>query len=399
MHAVVPAAACNAGCRVKVFTPFEREVAMLNAGLERTAGFKLSGQLESPRYRPHLVTCDPAEASVDVDMVLLVLPAFAHGDVLATLAPYLPEDVLVGAMPARSGFKYQACSILAEQGPPRFTVFGLQTLPWACRIAEYGAEVEILGVKNTVGMAAIPSDETDELAARLAGILGINIHPMPNMLALSLANTGQIIHPGIMYGLFRDYDGRPFGEDEIPLFYNGVDDDIAEILQNLSDEIQVLTGTLEEKLGPGVNLAGVPTLQKWLLESYREQIEDTSSLARAFSTNRAYRGLKAPVKKLAGGGYVPDFQSRYLVEDVPAGLLVTCALARLAGVETPEIDRVITATSAWMGREYLVDGRLVGRDIPGTRIPQNYGINDLSTLKNLVLDGVMRGTTVTAAPA
>lgn len=396
MHAVVPMAVVNTGCRVKVYTPFDGEVSMLSSGIYSTGGLKLSGVLESERHRPCLVTSNPVEAAADVDMVLLVLPAFAHGEVLTALAPHLPEGVFVGAMPARSGFKYQACRVMADYGPSEFTVFGLQTLPWACRITQYGAEVEILGIKNSIGVAAIPKDVASTLAVQLTGMLGLYVYALPNMMALSLANVGQIIHPGIMYGLFRDYNGKPFSEHEIPLFYNGVDEGIATVLQSLSDEIQVLTEKLQDKLGPAVNLAGVPTLRQWLIESYSDQIEDAGSLARVFSTNRAYRGLKAPVKRLEDGGFVPDFQSRYLVEDVPVGLLVTCALARLAGVPTPKIDRVITATSAWMGREYLVDGRLVGRDIPGTRIPQNYGVNDLADLKNLVLRGGLRAGTADA---
>lgn len=387
MHTLVPVVAANTGCRIKVYTPFGREVSMLNAGLEISGGLRMRGALKSRGYKPSLVTADPAEAAEDADMVLLVLPAFAHGDVLAMLAPYLQDGVLVGAMPARSGFKYQAGRILADHGPPGFTIFGLQTLPWACRITEYGSLVEILGVKKSVGVAAIPRNATVPLAVLLTGMLGLTIIPLANMLALSLANMGQIIHPGIMYGLFRAYKGEPFAEEEIPLFYNGVNDDIAALLQGLSDEIQRLKEALQAQMGPEVDLSGVPTLERWLLDSYAEQIKDAGSLARAFSTNNAYRGLKAPVKRLADGRYVPDFQSRYLVEDVPAGLLVTCALARLAGVPTPEIDRVITATSTWMAREYLVDGQLNGRDIPGTRIPQNYGVHRLSTLKNLVLRG------------
>lgn len=392
MHAVVPMAAANTGCRVKVFTPFSREVSMLKAGIGQAGGLSLKGVQVSGKYKPCLVTDDPVEAAADADMVLLVLPAFAHGEVLAALAPHLPDGVLVGAMPARSGFKYQACRIMDEYGPPGYTIFGLQTLPWACRIAGYGAEVEILGVKKTVGVSAIPRSATASLAAQLTEMLGSNIFPLANMLVLSLANVGQIIHPGIMYGLFRGFDGKAFSEEKIPLFYNGVDDSIAAVLQGLSKEIQLLAGELQEKLGSEIDLSGVPTLRQWLVESYAEQIEDASSLARAFSTNRAYRGLKAPVKKLADGGYVPDFQSRYLVEDVPAGLLVTCALARLAGVSTPEIDRVVSAASAWVGKEYLIDGRVDGRDIQETRIPQNYGINDLAALKKMVLRGEVRET-------
>lgn len=387
MHALVPVAAGNTGCRVKVFAPYGGEAAVLQAGLEASGGIRARGALETGRVKPVCVTADPAEAAAGVDMVLLVLPAFAHGPVLARLAPHLPEGIAVGAVPARSGFEFQACRTLAAAGQGRYTVFGLQTLPWACRVREYGAEVEVLGVKKGVGAAAVPRDETWDLCGILSRLTGVEVYPWDNMLELSLANVGQVIHPGIMYGLFKDYDGTPFKEEGIPLFYAGVSEETAAVLENLSREIQLAARRLEEYLGPEVSLARVPALKDWLLASYSDQIEDASTLARAFTTNRAYRGLKVPVQKVAPGLYKPDFQSRYLTEDVPAGLVVTCALARLARVATPTVERVIEVTSAWMGKEYLKGGSLAGKDIAEARVPQNYGLHDPAALKEFILQG------------
>ena len=52
----------------------------------------------------------------------------------------------------------------------------------------------------------------------------------------------------------------------------------------------------------------------------------------------------------------------------------------MAGVETPMIDEVISNTSAWIGKEYLVDGKLIGRDMVTTRAPQRYKIDSLQEL-------------------
>jgi len=40
--------------------------------------------------------------------------------------------------------------------------------------------------------------------------LRIKINPIANFLSLALADTGQLIHPGIMYGLFHDWNGRVY---------------------------------------------------------------------------------------------------------------------------------------------------------------------------------------------
>jgi len=47
------------------------------------------------------------------------------------------------------------------------------------------------------------------------------------------------------------------------------------------------------------------------------------------------------------------------------------------------MDKVIMWAQDYMGKEYLVDGRLTGRDVASTRAPQCYGINTLATLIEL----------------
>ena len=317
------------------------------------------------------MTGDPAQAAAGADLALLALPAFAHETILHELAPHLPTTAWVGAMPARGGFDWLARSILPEhQG----VIFGMQTLPWSCRIQEWGRSVLVLGSKVEVALAAQPASAGPAVAARMTDLLGIRFQALPNFLALTLANVGQLIHPGIMHGLFHDWDGRPFGEDEVPLFYEGVDEETAALLQAMSDEVQaVRAGLLARVLG--LTLDGVLPLHQWLIRSYGDAIEDPSTLLSSFRTNRAYAGLRAPVDLAEENAYVPWFQYRYLAEDVPAGLLATRGLAELAAVPTPTLDRVIRWAQDRLGKEYLRAGRVRGRDVGETRAPQRFEID------------------------
>lgn len=61
------------------------------------------------------------------------------------------------------------------------------------------------------------------------------------------------------------------------------------------------------------------------------------------------------------------------------GLCVTRGIAELAGVATPHMDDVILWAQKVMGKEYLKDGKLCGKDVDSTRAPQHYGFNDLDT--------------------
>jgi hypothetical protein len=175
-----------------------------------------------------------------------------------------------------------------------------------------------------------------------------------------------------MYGLFHTWKGQPYPTQL--LFYQSVDNTIAQTLQNMSDEIQTLRAQLEFRY-PELDLAAVRPLSEWMLRSYLAAIEDTSSLQSQFTTNRSYTGLLAPMRPLAGG-FVPDFQTRYLAEDVPYNLLVTRGIAELAGVRMPVIDSVLSWGQARMGKKYLVDGHVNGADLSATRAPQRYAISN-----------------------
>jgi len=356
----------NLGCEVDLYAPFADEADRIRAGMACRGGIETRGAVEA-EGRPSRISADVEEVIPGSHLVVLVLPAFAHEATLRAVVPFMDKGAAVGAMPARGGLDFCAAKALEELDRPDVTVFGLQTLPWACRIQEYGQTVHVLGVKETVDAAARPAPEVDRIAPELQRMLGVPVGRAGSMLALTLANTGQIIHPGIMYDHFRAWDGGTFGEADIPLFYQGLSRDGADVLDGLSEEIQAVCSALD---GCPLDLSSVHDLKTWVVRSYGDAIEDDSSLQSAFVTNRAYAGLRAPVQEVAPGRFAPAFSARYLAEDVPFGLMVSQAIADLAAVETPVMDEVV----AW-AVEHLGEGA-----VDGARTPQAYGLGDLDDL-------------------
>ncbi len=361
--------------QVNVYISFEHEADRWRTGIAAQGGIKVNREGDSILGVPGRISTDPAEVIPGSRLVLLALPAFAHESILKEIAAYIDDGSLVGALAARGCFDLCVMDVLGSKSE-MITQFGLQTLPWACRIKEYGREVDILGTKAKVEFATCPPGQAVELASFLSSQLDVNLEPMESFLSLTLAGTGQIIHPGVMYGLFHDWDGQVYVE--APLFYQGIDAHTADILQRLSDEIQTLRYSLAERY-PSIDLHAVRPLDEWLCLSYADEIEDTTSLQTYFVTNRSYAGLKVPVVS-ANGGLAPDFQARYLSEDVPFALLATRGIAELAGVPTPTIDQVLTWSQARLGKEYLVDGELTGKDLTSSRSPQRYGYQDLDSM-------------------
>ncbi len=357
--------------RVTVFAPLADEADRLRAA-SSTQGVTAIFQDGSTRSgRPCLITRDPHAAAQGAELILLAMPAFAHEQVLAALAPHLEPGSWIGALPARGGFDW-----MARRGvplPPEVTLFGLQTLPWACRIRGWGRQVEVLGTKSEVDIAVWPSTREDEVMVQMQALFGVSLRRVPSFLALTLANTGQVIHPGILYGLLRDWDGTPFAPADTPLFYGGVDDFTAGVLEALSDEVQGICRALE-RWDASLDLHSVEPLHTWLRRAYGGQIGDPSTLRSAFNSNRAYAGLRVPVQCLEDGRCVPDFTSRYLSEDIPFGLLVSKGIGELAGAVTPTIDGVIEWAQAQLGCRYLVNGRVCGPSVAHSHAPQRFGL-------------------------
>jgi hypothetical protein len=300
-HVLVPILKAHGADSVNVYTPFLQEVEGWRKGA-KSGGIRLhlshgGSDEQILTGAPDVTTSDPGEAVDGVDMVLIAAPAFAHEPVLEAISPYLEPKMLVGTMPARGGLEYLLASRFSKTSSPLF--FGTQTLPWACRILEYGVSARVLGQKKSVGLATWPTDDAGWVGKTLQELTGVKFVPIPSMRALTLSNMGQLLHPGIMYGLFHDWDGTPYQEP--PLFYQGVDEETAALLSAMSDEVRRVAAELGEPPG------AVPSLYEWLLSSYDGDIGDAASLHRALTTNAAYDGLRAPMAS-GKNGFLPDFK-------------------------------------------------------------------------------------------
>ncbi len=358
---------------VHIYAPMGNEAQLWQKGIQQNNGITVNSPVGTIQGRPGSVCHDPMDAVMGSKVILLALPAFAHEQILKQIAEYISPDTWVGAVPARGGFDLCVHDVFKKR-KSEISVFGFQTLPWACRIQEFGKQVTILGTKEQVDLTAWPSEMAPVISAQFQLWLGLVINPIDNFLSQALADTGQIIHPGIMYGLFHDWDGQPYEEPR--LFYQGVDNGIAAILQQMSEEIQLLRASLEGSY-PGLDLSAVRPITDWLKRSYKPNIVDNSSLQSSFATNISYAGLLAPMKKTEDG-YIPDFKARYLSEDVPYNLLVTRGIAELAGISTPIIDKVLTWAQLKLEKEYLVSGKMQGNDLQNSRSPQRYGYTSLN---------------------
>lgn len=341
------------------------------------------GSTGSVSGNPSMVTKDPSVAIPGADIIILSIPAFAHEQYFEAIGPYVEPNTIIVGLPGQAGFEHQCLHAMGEVAH-RCVIASSETLPFNCRITEFGRRVKIIGFKSYMGFSITMGKSQLEKSPleTIQFVIGTDtrIEEIGNYVAVNLL-ARSIVHPPIMYGMWSKWDGRPL--DGAPLFYQGVNQHQVNLLDGISKECVAAAKQIAEKR-PGSNMDLVIPMLPWLILHYGDALKDKSSLLSAMKNNTALAGLKHPMTRLEDGGYVPDFSTRYMTEDVPYGLVVLKGFAEIAGVETPIMDEVITWCQNKLGKEYLIGSELKGKDLGESRCPQRFGYQTLDDLFGII---------------
>lgn len=324
------------------------------------------------------VTSDPAQAARRCDIVILSLPAFLHARYLAALAPHLADGCVIVGLPGQCGFEFDVRQALGER-IERFGVVSFDSLPWICRIIEFGKKVWIAGTKEVITGAMRGDLAETRIADPLSTLRRLLGEPprlvvSGHLLGITLRSPNATNHPPMMYSRWKDWDGAAL--ESPPLFYETIDERAVSLLGEINREVLATAERIVAE-HPEADLSQVIPGYDWEIASYGPVITDKTSLMTAIRTNSGYRGIEHPMISVAQGKFAPDFGHRFLTEDVPFGLVVIRGIAEIAGVPTPGIDAVVSWSQERLGREYLTSSGLGGRDVATTRCPQRYGFTTL----------------------
>lgn len=379
-HAIAVAASQNFDGDVVWLVGSEEKAALLRAGVFSPEGLMSTGVIVGRADRVRAISAHAADVIPQADIVLIAVPAFAHASILQRIAPHLKRKAIIGALPARGGFEFEAVNLLSGVRPDgERTIFGLQTLPWSTRVKQPGRVANFGALKAQVMMAATPSSDADAIAPFLSKLFGTNVIPTSNFLNMTLGNPGQVIHPGLMYGLFHKWSGERFDEDTVPYFYRDTTNEAGTFVEQLSADVCAVAAKIQSSCGGALDLSGVRPVLEWLRCTYPTQTQDMTSVASCFRTG-PLQARKAPAKQIEPGVFAPDFQYRYLTEDMAFGLVITRGFAELARVGTPAIDVVLRWGQRKLNTRFLRNGKLDTSSIRMLPVPQNYGFESLDAL-------------------
>ena len=312
-------------------------------------------------------TDDLTNAVKDADMILCTLPAFVRASVIKQMEGVIKDSAALGFFPGYGGAEF-SCQALIKRG---VTVFGLQKVPYVARTKERGKIAGLMSKKKTIFVGAIPLSRTSWVATVLEDMLSMECRPLKNYMAATMLPGNPLLHTSGSFVYLKDYQEGQLFPDQI-FYYQTWTDEMSEIICSFSDEMMAVCKALP------VDLTEVQSIQDYY-ESPTPQ-----KLTKKFHSIPSFVPLTLPMIR-EKGGYRPDFSSRFFTEDIPYGVCIIKALARLVQIQTPTIDRILDWYTDMTGCRYFEADGTYGKDIAQTAIPQLYGIESAEDLKAFYL--------------
>jgi opine dehydrogenase len=269
-------------------------------------------------------TCNITAALADTRLVLVAVPASGHADVARLCAPHLRDGQTVLLLPGRTGGALEFRSVLRQYGCRANILLGeADTFPFAARCVGPAAAM-VYGAKAEVLAAALPATRTADLLAAWRPLLPM-LALARSVLHTGLANLGAILHPTITL-LNADRIERG---DSFDFYTQGVTAPVAAALARADAErLQV------------ARAYGVPArpLTAWVARAYGHRAVTVQA---AVAGNPAYVGIKAPT----------TLDHRYLLEDVPTGLIPLLELGGATGLDLPVLTGLVDRARVTLGGE------------------------------------------------
>ncbi len=334
--------------------------------------------LNTPELRVDLdlVTDDPAACIPDADLIFLAgLPIHHNPEVLAKLRPHIDmtRKVFVGTICAYGGFNWVAAEAL---GPGNYSLFGTQLIPWCCGTKEYGRTGLVIGAKRLLRVATEGGRDADGVKPILADILKMPFLTDTDFLASTLWPNNPSLHPPILYGLFKDWDGSSaYDAAQLPTaIYADLRTDSAFTLVEMDGELCAIVAKLRAVLPHNAPLRDDFSLLKCIKENYEDQVKCGYNAVTAVMSNVAFAKHKIPYTQL-DGGVVPTLKHKFFETDLPFGLCTFKDIACMIGVDCPTIDKMIRWNQALIGKEYLTEtGKIDGADAGECVLPSRFGL-------------------------
>jgi len=286
----------------------------------RASTLAASGVVEGPFT---VAALNAPESLSAADVVIVALPAPAYAGVLPRVAPHLrsPQHVFVSG--ALSLAPLWLAELAAGHGH-RPTVAASGTTVATGRSRDGG--VAIMTLRTRLAVAALPATAGGNVLATLRALFGDRFDTAPNVLAVTLTNINPVAHAAMALANFTRIERAESWPQ-----YHYLTPAVARVVEAMDAERRAIAASF------GLS---VTTIEQHFQRSF--DVPQTALADIAAELHRRRGGPPGPTS--------PD--TRFVLEDVPYGLVFNSALARIVKVPTPVTDASVTLHSTLYGQDF-----------------------------------------------
>ncbi len=313
------------GYPVRLYDIFDKTVNAINelGGIHVEGVVHGFGKLE-------FATTDLAKAVDGADVVMVVAPATAHRAIAESCVPVLADGQIVILHPGATCGTLEFRQVLDSRGcTARVTIAETNSLIYACRSPKPG-HANILGIKEDLVLAAMPVRETSRVVALFKDIFP-QIVAGKNIMEPSLGNANAIVHPTPTLLNTSLIESR----HEWLYYYEGITPSIGAFVEKLDLERLALASAL------GIKMLSI---RDWYRVAYGV---DKPTLSEAVRANPAYAGIVGQ----------KSLRTRYVLEDIPTGLVPMIELGRLHGLAMPRMELMARLGEYLLEEDFFATGR------------------------------------------
>ena len=290
-------------------------------------------------FRLNMVTSNWEKAIKRSMLILIVVPADGHEEIIYRIAPFLKNGQSILLNPGRTWGAISAYNIIKQTNPSVNVHVGeTQTLLFTCR-REGADSVKILKIKDKVDYCFYPEAKNITVKDMLEKLFP-QMQPVYDIRLTSLNNIGAVVHPATAV-----LNAGAIGRGHEFLFYRqGITEEIVRIVEKIDAE----RCAVMEHIGMPVY-----TFLDWVQDTYNVK---ASTFLEAFQKIESYATINSP----------ESVDNRYLTEDIPTGLVPLASLGAYFGIPMPNINSIIQIGSSLLGKDFL----RIGRTIDNVGLPQ-----------------------------
>ncbi len=330
----------STGHKASVWSPSGARTADLLAGSK----LNVRGAIEGS-FKPGV--CRTAKELASADVIILALPAYGQRFVIDALVPYLEarHTVIISAHLSFAALYLVNC--LASRGV-ELPVVAWNTTALTCKTQSF-TEIRVGALRRMVMVAALPASKATQALNICNNLFGERFTLQDDLLTITLSNLNPQSHLAIaLCNLTRMERGEAWGQRE------NITPSVGRLIEALDRERLALASALGRTVGT-------------VFDHYRNSFGLSGDTVAEMSAQQVDRGADV---------YGPKtIESRYLLEDVPYGLVPLLYLAEGVGIDMPLHRGGVNLLSACYGLPFETQNDLLSQAEINKFLESHDGMN------------------------